>query len=223
MNGSRLPSLKLSILFILVAACEPVPPPRSFSPDQTSYMPVAAPENTSFLRVTRYSSRVLVPLGRTREELTATLEQAARTLADQTGADAVMVFAYRQGDKPSGAYTAGRAIYAPNGRWDEAGEDGPMQVIVELNDLYFAPPAARASAGDTVTLKSTLLDSVALSREYGSWSDDDIVARVPNGARVVVLDTRSEPVVNEELIRYRVRTLDPAALHEGWVHKWDVP
>jgi hypothetical protein len=207
------------LLACALAAC--VPAPKASAPEGTSYTEAEEPENTSYGRVIRFSSRIVVPPGRTREELTATLERAAEDLAEETGAVAVMVFAYREGDRPSGGHTAGRAIYAPDGRWEDADTGGPMAVRVDLNDLYFAPPLVHAAIRDTVVLADSYSGRVVLSREYGTWRDEDVVARPANGTRAVVLDFRSEPMGNREMIRYRVRTLAPVAEHEGWVHASD--
>jgi plastocyanin len=211
------------VLLLLVTACEPSPQASSFPLERTSYTQTEVPENTSYGRVSRFSSRIVVPLGRTREELTATLEQAARKLAAETGADAVMVFAYRDGDSPSGSYSAGRAIYAPNGKWEDAETGGPMRVQVDLNELYFAPAAAHAAVGDTVSLASSYDDRVSISKEYGAWGDEEIVARVANGVRAIVQEHRSEPMGDHEFMRYRILTLPPAPRHEGWVHKDQAP
>jgi hypothetical protein len=168
----------------------------------------------------RFSSRVVVPPGRTREEVTATLDRAARDLAEETEANAVLVFAYRPGDRPEGIYSVGRAVYAPNGRWENADDGGPIQVRVDLNDLYFAPPDTSGLPGDTVALTDAYGDRVNLSDAYGKWGDDNIVARVPNGTKAVILERKSESMGDQEFVRYRVRTLG-AAGREGWVHKGD--
>jgi hypothetical protein len=213
-----LPKGRLCIL-VLAVACEPAPQSSAYPPERTSYVSVGGPENADFLKISRLTSRIVVPLDRTREELTATLEQAAREFAKESEADAVMVFAYRPGDDPSGMYTAGRAIYAPNGKWEDAGEDGPMQVQVALNELYFASPVVHLAVGDTVSLHSSFGDDVALSREYGTWGDEDIVARVPNGAQAVIVESRSQPMGNRAFVRYRVRSLSAGGRHVGWVHE----
>lgn len=198
-------------MFVLfAAACEPVPQANPFPPERMSYSQVEAPKNSSYGRVSRFSSRIVVPLGRTREELAATLEQAARRLAAETGADAVMVFAYRDDDRPSGSYSAGRAIYAPNGKWEDADTGGPMRVQVDLNELYFALPVTHDVVGDTISVVGSYDDQVSISKEYGSWGDEDIVARVANGTRAIVLEYRSEPMGDHEFMRYRVRTLPSA-------------
>lgn len=61
-------------------------------------------------------------------------------------------------------------------------------------------------------------DRVALSDEYGKWGDDNIVARVPNGTQAVILERKSEPMGDQEFIRYRIRTLG-AVERKGSVHK----
>jgi hypothetical protein len=201
-------------------AASAVPGSAASSAERTSYTQIGGVEDVSHALARRFSSRVVVPLGRTREEVTATLERAARDMAEENDANAVMVFAYRPGDRPEGIYSVGRAIYAPGGKWENADDGGPMQVTVDLSDLYFAPPDISGSPGDTVALGNPYGDRVSLSGEYGTWGDDDIVARMPNGTRGVILERKSQPMGDQEFVRYRIRTLGPAG-REGWVHKGD--
>ena len=109
------------------------------SQDQVSYDVAGDLEDTSYGDVKRVSWRIVIPLGRSRAELRATLEKAARDLVLQTNADAAMVFAYRPQDSPSGAYTVGRAVIAPNGRWEDASSSEVMETKIDLNELYFVP------------------------------------------------------------------------------------
>jgi hypothetical protein len=160
-------------------------------------------------------------MGRSRAELTATLERAARELTEQTKADAVMVFAYRPQDDVSKQYSAGKAVYAPNGRWEDVASSAPKQASIELNDLYFAPQSKRFSVGESVTLKATT-GSVELSREYGGWTEEDIIGRVPQGTEAAVVESRSEPMGGQEFIRYRVRVTKNGHETTGWVHSYNV-
>lgn len=224
-------SVEIALIALLLGACESAPEAgleaasatqasAALAVEKTSYTQAGSIKDVSYPLARRFSSRVVVPLGRTREEVTATLERAARDLAQKTDADAVMVFAYRPGDRPEGIYSVGRAVYAPNGKWENADDGGPMQVSVDLRDLYFAPPDTSGSPGDTVALNDPYGDRVDLSNEYGKWGDDNIVAQVPNGSKAVILERESEPMGNQEFVRYRVRTLG-ATRREGWVHKGD--
>ena len=81
---------------------------------------VGAPENSSIPAAKRVSAKIVIPEGRARQEVIATLERAARELSDKTNADAAMVFAYRPGDPTDGMFTVGRAVYAPGGKWESA-------------------------------------------------------------------------------------------------------
>lgn len=193
-----------------------------FSDEQTSYSRASEIEDVSYAGVKRVSRRIVVPLGRTRNQLTATLERAARELAKETSANAVMVFAYRPQDNLESTYSAGRAVYAPNGRWEEASSSAPMKVSVDLNDLYFAAPRRSIAVGETVRLKGPQDGLIDLSKEYGSWMGKDILARVPAGTEAMVLEDRAEQMGDQEFIRYRVRVSDNGVDVIGWVHQWDV-
>lgn len=163
------------------------------------------------------SRRIIVPLGRTRAEVEATLRRAARELHEETNADAIGIYAYRPQDDPSGQYSVGRAILAPNGDWSEAGSSGPMRTTVDLNELYFRPAVERVKAGDTVELISRRGEPIEISNDYGAWYEEHIVARVQPGTHAVVLERRSEPMGDQEFVRYRIRT-EGSPRAEGWVH-----
>lgn len=172
--------------------------------------------------VKRISARIVIPPGYSHEAVTATLDSAARMVAERTHADAVMVFGYRINEPPRGIYTVGRAIYAPGSDWGKAGEAGPKSVVVDLAGLYFAPPGKTHAAGDTVVLRDTLIGSVSLSNSSEEWGDANIVARVPNGTRAVVISRKSYPVINVEIELYRVRPVGKKSRRSGWVMGGDI-
>ena len=194
----------------------------TFSDEQTSYSRSGEIEDVSYGSVKRVSRRIVVPLGRTRDQLTATLDRAAKELAKEAQANAVMVFAYRPQDNPSGQYSAGRVVYAPNGRWEEAASSVPMRVSVDLNDLYFAPPKDQIAIGEAVILRAPLGGLIVLSKGYGSWMEEDIIARVPEGTEATVVERRAEPMGDQEFVRYRVRLTDRGREVNGWVHRRNV-
>jgi hypothetical protein len=107
---------------------------------------VGPPENTpSPAAPRRFTVRVRVPYGLTREQLTAMLTRVAENRRSALNADALMLLAYRQGEPASGTYTAGRAVVAPGGDWAKAGQPGPMQVTVDVADAYFKGDSSAAS------------------------------------------------------------------------------
>lgn len=194
----------------------------TFSEEQTSYSRASEIEDVSYKSVKRVSQRIVIPLSRTRDQLIATLDRAARELAKETQANAVMVFAYRPQDNPSGHYSAGRAVYAPNGRWEEAASSASMRVSVDLNNLYFAPPKDQIAIGEAVRLKAPRGELIDLSKGYGSWMEEDTIARVPEGTEATVVERRAEPMGNQEFVRYRVRVTDRGSEMNGWVHRSNV-
>lgn len=106
----------------------------------TSYTLAQPIEDVSFGDIRRARARIFIPVGRSREEVRATLKRAAEEIARRNQQDALMVFGYRPEDEPTGHFTVGRAALAPNGRWDDAGSTGPVEVEVSLGSPGFAEP-----------------------------------------------------------------------------------
>jgi hypothetical protein len=200
-----------ALLLVGLSAC---------SSQDSSYTMVGAPANSSIPGAKRVSAKIVIPEGRARQEVIATLERAARELSDKTNADAAMVFAYRPGDPTDGMFTVGRAMYAPGGKWESATSNESKSITTELGELYFSPKKRQPANSEIVTLKSGYLDYVAVSNEYGSWNDGNIIARVNNGTKAEILEIRKQPIGNQELVRFRVR-IQSSTPAEGWVHSFD--
>jgi len=177
--------------------------------------------DVSFGAIKRFSAKIVVLPGHSRDEVRAILENAGRTLAERTRAGAVIILAYRAQDEIRGGYTVGTTTYAPGGNWARAGGDADMQAVTELNDLYFHPPKPRPVVGDTVVLMDSLGEDVLISDEYGQWGDANVVALVKPGTKAIVLEVRSEAMGSYEFVRYRIRTVGAGNPHTGWVHDFD--
>jgi hypothetical protein len=187
------------------------------SPMRTDYTKSDRFEDVSIGPVGRYAIGVFIPLGRSREEVSATLDRAARELAAEKGAKAVIAFGYRPGDPTDGMYTIGKATYAPSGDWSKARSDEPMKVTIELGTLYFATKALIPSTGDIVTLTS----DVYLSKNAESWLDEDTVGTAKNGSLAKVLEVRIFPNSMSEGSRIRIKMLSGDRA-EGWIHGFDI-
>jgi hypothetical protein len=196
--------------------------PAKFSDQQTSYSRTGEIRDVSTGCAKRLVLCVVVPLGRTREQLTATLDRAARELEKETQAKAVMVAAYRPQDSPTDTYTAGKAVYAPNGQWEDACTSAPMRVSVDLNDLYFAPPKDKIAVGEVVQLKASLGGAIKLSKGPDRWFDEDMIASVPVGTDATIIERRVTPMSNLEFVRYCVRVTSNGSDVTGWVHQSNV-
>lgn len=195
-------------------------PDVSFADEsRTSYTRAGDIRDVSYANTRRFALDIFIPEGRTREEVRATLRRAARDLQEDTNAKAVMVFAYRPDDDPEGTYSVGRAVYAPDGEWGEAGSGAPMQMTLDLRDFYFNRRTPSAEVGDTVELRAAGGEHVALSDEYGSWHDEDIIVRVKPGTTAEIIRRRSQTMADTELVRYLIRVHVDSREYEGWVHR----
>jgi len=187
------------------------------------YEQVGPVEDVSFAGARRVTARITIPPGYEREAVHKALEQAAELIAQKENASAVMIFAFRPEDDLSGAYTVGRAIYAPNGRWEDARSPAPKQAVIDMGSVYFSEEdPALPAVGDRVRLKSTLPTrptTVALYRDSEKWGDDEhTLATVPVGTEGVVLERKARAVTAEvELIQYHVQLTYKGKSLDGWV------
>ena len=92
--------------------------------------------------------RIQVPAGLSREELEDNIRLANKTVFEKKPVDAQIVFAYKEGSDLKGPFTAGRLEFGPNGNWNDAAPNTPLdqfRVTLELDSRYFQ--AAGASRG----------------------------------------------------------------------------
>ena len=181
-------------------------------------------ERDDYANVPRLSWRVVVPVGLSREELTANLCLAAidahRSANVKLGS--VMIFAYSS-QETSGAYSAGRAVYAPQGDWAKADPDTAMfewRVSTDLAEGYFAPKPVLLGAGDQVELITDNGLPIGISRSPTSWGDADFVARAPKGTKARIVSMKTSNLVDgHTMTRYEIATVGGA---RGWVHSYAV-
>ena len=174
------------------------------------------------IKIIRKVVRISVPFGLSRKELDNNLKQAAWAVYNKQKCNAVMVFAYREGDKVTGVYTAGRVILAPNGKWEDGHlKDNKMIATVELSDLYFKKEKTSDNKAKHIILLGEY-KKVGVSNKFNSWMDEDIIVRIPNGTKAEILEVKKQAVSsNYELTRYRIKVKYKGKIYIGWVHDFD--
>jgi len=186
-------------------------------PPNTSWTQVGAVERFDHFKIKRRAIRITIPLGRTEQQVRATLERATRDLAKRTRASAVMVWAYRPGDQVKATYTVGLAVLAPNGKWEDAGEDAPKKLTIDLpkDGVYFRP-AAKTTLGKGDECRFS--ESAKISRKRDAWLKSDIIAEAPKGAGGIVLEHYEKAITADFLfVRFRVLVRVDGRPIEGWV------
>lgn len=211
-------SMRLLAFVILLgfAACEPVV--------SVPFERVGSIADLGYDGITRVSQAVVVADSLSRSDVEQALSAAVRELATETSADAAVVRGFRTEDSVSGGYTVGSAVYAPNGRWGDAGGSGARAVSVTFNEAYFKPRQQLLAEGEAANLgrSSEAEGVVRLTSERDDWGDDNLVAEVPFGTSATVLEAHSEVLPGWVLVRYRVRTTSGARRTQGWVMGADV-
>lgn len=86
-----------------------------------------------------------------------------------------------------------------------------------------AAPLAAYSTGTKVVLQSRYGKTVGLSDSSGSWMDNHIIARLPNGTSGRILDSTTFRFDSGQvLLRYKVVATYEGKEYVGWVGKLDV-
>ena len=65
---------------------------------------------------------------------------AEEVIAQAPPVDAIVVFLYLPDSEPTGAYTAGKGTWAPDGKWEDAGKPAPKKLVMKYGGLLPAIP-----------------------------------------------------------------------------------
>jgi len=170
----------------------------------------------------RKSIKISVPSGLSQNDLQDNLKHAARVLYEKHKPNALMVFAYREGDSTSDVYSAGRCVFAPYGKWEKASEIVSVEkyeAAIDFAPVYFKPQKDEIAQGATVQLQSEKSKKVCLSKWKSSWYEEDMVVCVKNGTKAEVLQSYKMVLQTNEMIRYKVQLKKGRKWLIGWV--WD--
>ena len=187
-----------------------------------SYKEVGTIKDLSYGNTKRIEALISIPRGRTEEEVKATLKRAAKEIGEREKPNALVVQGFAEGDKyKHGTYTSGQAIYAPNGKWEDASLSAPMSISVKLGSLYFQDEKVSLvpQKNDEVTLVSKNDKLIKISKSRDSWVDEDIIAKLPAGKKAVVLERYEEALSPDyKFVRYLVKV----GKIKGWVDDEDI-
>jgi hypothetical protein len=189
--------------------------------EKTTYTIVDSIKDLSYASIRRIEVLIAIPKGRSKTEVTETLKRAATEIARREKPNALVVEAFSEGDQyKHGSFTAGEAIWAPNGKWEDAGKKAEYKVTVNLGKLYFeAINKNIPNKGDTVKLASRSGRNIAISSKRDSWEDEDIIKKVPSGTTAFIIERYEEALSPEYVfVRYKIKVGN----FIGWVGKDDI-
>jgi len=193
-------------------------------PEAVEYRLLAAPKPLHYGGIFRWQAKIELPKGLARGQVVATLEKAARDIAQGRRADAVAVLGYTGDDNSDLPPSVGEGVLAPNGQWADAGTSDPVRFkLAFIRESYLNPSEAIELyvAGTVVKLHASPGDEfIRVSRHKGEWGEDAEIARVLPGSRAVILKRTSEPFTPEiDFVRYQIEFEHEGKPLRGWVHK----
>jgi len=187
---------------------------------------VVGEEWLDFSRAKRRSVRVLVPPGLSREELRYNLKHCAATQFNEFKPDAVNVFAYWKhpdGYDIDGAYTAGRAVFAPFGEWGRALDGLAYNISTEEFDYSLVivgevrEDASRPTCGSGPVIRCDRFQLTA------SLEGDELRAQLdtdlPGSARLMVSVSRCYLQTGDARTKYPMEYYSKKSV----VGEWDTP
>ena len=158
----------------------------------------------------RFTYRISVPLGLSKDELTQLLTSAAWDLQKKKRASGIWIFAYREDDEDTdGAFSAGRCILAPDGDWAKAvTSSSNLKANVDIAETY-------TYDGKIFEVGSKLFttDDVTL------YDDNDReFATVKKGTEVTILEHQRSFAINITFERYKVAI----GKTKGWLNDYEL-
>jgi len=142
---------------------------------------------------------------------------------------AITIWGYQDGDDIKQPFTIGDAVFAPNGKWESAGDgDGSLQnyqTIIKIKDSYLNAKNT-ISVGDVVTLMAYNSDvvkakdpnSVRVWNDYGNRYDTNILTKVTNGTKAKILEKKQMGAGDYIETVYKVEVNQKT----GWVDFFDI-
>ena len=199
----------------------------------TSYEIVGGLEDDSIVSegdsIWRYTRRISIPLGRSEKQLKATLRKALLDLHKEVTPwpyHALMILAYRPDDDSKQIYSAGKAVLSPNGLWADAAKPGPLEVLTVVSHAYTKPTEEELQEKRTRLVLAPSERSysrlVRISKTWESWEEKDIIAKVPPGHPVKVIDRYSEWIADYHFVRIKIETQIDGKTIKGWVHDYNI-
>ena len=167
--------------------------------------------------------RVRVPHGLSREELEQNVRHALLHFYQsgpvKFGAVSVGAFA---SERTNLGFDAAMGEFAPHGKWSKADPGVPLsewQAKIDFEEHYFEKRTyLAAGTRATLVLASEFSDTIGLSRKADRWHDEDILAELKPGVRVVVVGKEDFGKVG---VRYEVE-MTSGPKRRGWVHAFEV-
>jgi hypothetical protein len=249
-GGGKLMRWLALISILTLAGCKANEPSRSVPPttnNSTSTQPktieallslpanfrpsykIAETRDVSFSTVKRYVVSITLPPNLRKDEIEQNFKHAILQTYKDKRPNAVTIWGYQNDDDIKQSFTIGDAVFAPNGKWENAGDsDGSLQnyqVIINVKDSHLNP-VKTLSVGDVVTLtalKSDVLkdkdtNSVRVWNDYGNRYDSNILMRVSNGTRAKILEKKQTGAGDYSSTVYKVEVKGKV----GWVDLFDI-
>jgi len=190
---------------------------------------IAGTRDVSFSTVKRYVVSVMLPPSLGKEEVEQNFKHAILQTYRDKKPNAITIWGYQNGDDIKQSFTVGDAVFAPNGKWENAGDsDGSLrnyQVVISVRDSYLSPDKT-LSVGDVITLVALKSDvfkdkdtsSVRVWNDYGNRYDSNILMKVPNGTKAKILEMKQTGVGDYASTVYKVEVKQKV----GWVDFFDI-
>jgi hypothetical protein len=190
---------------------------------------IAETRDVSVSSVKRYAVSIMLPANLKKEEVEQNFKYAVLQTYKDKKTNAITIWGYQNGDDIKQPFTVGDAVFAPNGKWESAGDgDGSLQnyqTIIKVKDSYLNAKND-ISVGDVVTLtalksdviKDNYTTSIRIWNDYGNRYDSNILMKVPNGTKAKILEKKQTGAGDYIETVYKVEVNQKT----GWVDFFDI-
>jgi len=185
------------------------------------YKIVRSIRDISYANIIRKVVYITIPKGLSEKEVIELLKKATKEIRKSVKENALLIKCYADGDDfTKEVYTVGQVIYAPNGKWEDAGISAPKKINITLAKIYFTKDKINELAvGDWVTLTSKNSDTVSISSKRDSWTSEDIIKKVQVGTKVQILEIYEEPITPDDIFK-RIKV--KIGKINGWVNEHEI-
>ncbi|MEH7389773.1 hypothetical protein [Bacillus sp. JJ1474] len=172
---------------------------------------------------------ITVPHELNEEILKKNLLHAAKKFYEQEKPDALMVFAYREGDEPENTYSAAKLVVAPDGDWSKAAQNNSVDQLkstFDLSPLYYKVES-KLEVGGIRSYTFEEGDWIILYKTPPFSLGEDAVAfeiKINNGIIINfdILNSETQRLGSVEDTYYLVSFEYENRTYEGWISEYDI-
>ena len=167
--------------------------------------------------VKRRLARVIIDKGLSKKELEKEINEIILEIREnEQNPNTIRIALFKKGDNINGASTVATAIWAPDGKWEDANLNKEKKTTIEFSSAYFKRKDKSFKQGDIISIKK----GVSISKYPNKWNVGILKTTMKIENNVKILNKKEYPMSNPypPIVRYEIKSKGI----KGWISDYDI-